>query len=458
MKFTNRYAEMDRLGIRLNESESSFIAIYGRRRLGKSTLVKRVLRDKDIYFMADKSEQANQRKLLSISISVIYPDFDAVTYPNWETLFNAFNLRCEKGTALCLDEFPYLVKSDETLPSVLQKLLDQKTLKFHLILCGSSQQMMFDSILDEKSPLYGRAHELLRLKPISPAYMPDALHISATDAITEYSIWGGVPRYWELREKEKNLEQAIKTLALSPYGVLYDEPTHILRDDMRDIVQASTLLHIIGNGANKISEIAARAEKEASTISAPLQKLVKMHLIEREIPFGESVKSSKHGIYHIADPFMDFHYKFVNTYRSLLELGRIDFVYNIIKNRLPDIVSFHWEKLCRKAVSGQIIDGIPFGAASRWWGKISKNESIEIDVVSESLDHKTLLVGECKWTKGENAEKLLTDLTEKASKLPFTPKYKRIIPVVFLRHRQDGDGNGIVFQPQDVLEMLKEDV
>ncbi len=156
--------------------------------------------------MADKSEQANQRKLLSISISAIYPDFDAVTYPNWETLFNAFNLRCEKGTVLCLDEFPYLVKSDETLPSVLQKLLDQKTLKFHLILCGSSQQMMFDSILDEKSPLYGRAHELLRLKPISPAYMPDALHLSATDAITEYSIWGGVPRYCRL-PLGKNLPQ-----------------------------------------------------------------------------------------------------------------------------------------------------------------------------------------------------------------------------------------------------------
>lgn len=458
MKYTNRHAEMDRIGIRLQESESSFIAIYGRRRLGKSTLIKRVLRENDIYFMADRSEQANQRRLLSISIAQVYPDFDGVSYPTWEALFKAFNLRCEKGSALCLDEFPYLVKADETLPSVLQKILDEKTLNFHLILCGSSQQMMFDSILNENAPLYGRAHEILRLPPISPAYMVDALHLNPEETVAEYAIWGGVPRYWELRERERNLESAIKNLALSPYGVLYDEPTHILRDDMRDIVQASTLLHIIGNGANKISEIAARAEKEASTLSAPLQKLVKMHLIEREIPFGESEKISKHGVYHISDPFMDFHYKFVNTYRSLLELGRSEFVYNIVKERLPNIISYHWEKMCRQAISGQIIEGVPFGLASRWWGKVSKNESMELDVVAESLDKKVLLVGECKWTKSENAEKLFAGLMEKAGKLPFASRYERIIPVLFLKRRVDKSEKDLVYQPADVLKMMKVDV
>ena len=111
---------------------------------------------------------------------------------------------------------------------------------------------------------------------------------------------------------------------------------HILRDDMRDLVQASTLLGIIGNGANRISEIAARAEKNAATLSAPLKRLVTMQLVDREIPFGENPKNSKHGIYHLSDPFISFYYRFISPYRSLLELGRIDYVEEIVKQHFPE--------------------------------------------------------------------------------------------------------------------------
>ena len=380
MKFLDRIEETKILTRALSQKELSFIVVYGRRRLGKSTLLKRVLQKDDIYFMADRSEESTQKRFLAMAIATKYEGFDSVVYPDWESLFRTFNQRCDKGTTLCLDEFPYLV--------------------------SSSQQMMFDIALDAKSPLYGRANEILRLTPISISYLPNALKITAKDAVKEYSVWGGVPRYWELREQYRNFNEALREMALSPYGVLHDEPMHILRDDMRDLVQASTLLGIIGNGANRLSEIAARAEKNAATLSAPLQKLVKMQLIEREIPFGENPKSSKHGIYHLSDPFMNFFYRFINPYRSLLELGRIESVEKIIHQHMA------------------------------------------------SIDKKTLLIGECKWTSSENAERLLEDLKRKTEKLPFASKYQKITYALFLKEKPSKKADCITYLPEDILKII----
>ena len=454
MKFLDRIEETKILTRALSQKELSFIVVYGRRRLGKSTLLKRVLKKDDIYFMADRSEESTQKRFLAMAIATKYEGFDAVVYPDWESLFRTFNQRCDKGTTLCLDEFPYLVKSCEALPSILQKLIDEKSLNFNLIICGSSQQMMFDIALDAKSPLYGRANEILRLTPISISYLPNALKITAKDAVKEYSVWGGVPRYWELREQYRNFNEALREMALSPNGVLHDEPMHILRDDMRDLVQASTLLGIIGNGANRLSEIAARAEKNAATLSAPLQKLTKMQLIEREIPFGENPKSSKHGIYHLSDPFMNFFYRFINPYRSLLELGRIESVEKIIHQHMAEFEGACWERLCRQSVTGNEIDGTIFNVASRWWGNVSKSERIELDVVAESIDKKTLFIGECKWTSSENAERLLEDLKRKTEKLPFASKYQKITYALFLKEKPSKKADCITYQPEDILKII----
>jgi AAA+ ATPase superfamily predicted ATPase len=223
---------------------------------------------------------------------------------------------------------------------------------------------------------------------------------------------------------------------------------------MRDLVQASTLLGIIGNGANRISEIAARAEKNAATLSAPLKRLVTMQLVDREIPFGENPKNSKHGIYHLSDPFISFYYRFISPYRSLLELGRIDYVEEIVQQHFPEFEGFCWERLCRQAVSGQVVGGEMFNVASRWWGNVGKSERIEIDVVAESMDKKTLLVGECKWTNSENAGRLFAHLNEQVQKLPFVHKYKKIVPVLFLKERPRDKTDGIVFLPEDVLKII----
>ena len=162
MKFVDRIDETARLQEVLNRETSTFTVLYGRRRLGKSTLIKRVLSDNDVYFLADRSEEHHQRAMLSKVIAQSFIDFDKFTYPDWEALFLGLNYRTEKRFTLCLDEFPYLVKQAPELPSVLQKLIDEKVLKYNLVICGSSQNMMSGLVLDATAPLYGRADVIMK--------------------------------------------------------------------------------------------------------------------------------------------------------------------------------------------------------------------------------------------------------------------------------------------------------
>ena len=165
MEFVDRIDETARLKEALSREKSTFVVIYGRRRLGKSTLIKRVLIDTDVYFLADRSEGQHQRTLLSNVIAQVFPDFDKLTYPDWESLFRAINYRTESKFTLCLDELPYLVEQSPELPSVLQKLLDEKSLKYNIVVCGSSQNMMYGLFLDSTAPLYGRADVIMKLAP-----------------------------------------------------------------------------------------------------------------------------------------------------------------------------------------------------------------------------------------------------------------------------------------------------
>ena len=293
--FLDRVDSQERLRSALKRENAQFIVIYGRRRIGKSTLIKEILTKKDIYFLSDQTNDANQRFLLAKTIALNIPYFDSVIYPDWESLFRELNAKLTERILLCLDEFPHLVKSSTSIASVIQKLLNERTLKFDLIICGSSQQLMPGYILDKIEPLFGLADEIIKLDPIPVKYIYEALQINAKESVEEYAVWGGIPRYWELRSDYPDRKTAIEKLILDTKGILAEEPQRLLRDDLRETVQTSTILSIIGNGANKISEIAARAGKSATQITEPLSKLRDLGYIRREIPFGENEKNSNSG-------------------------------------------------------------------------------------------------------------------------------------------------------------------
>ena len=457
MKFVDRIDEAARLKDALAREKSSLVVMYGRRRLGKSTLIKRVLSENDVYFLADRSEGQHQRALLAKVIAQVFPDFEKLSYPDWESMFRAVNYRTDKCFTLCLDEFPYLVEQSPELPSVLQKLVDEKQLKYNLVLCGSSQNMMYGLFLDSTAPLYGRADEIMRLTPIRLPYIQEALNLNAMNAIEEYAVWGGVPRYWELRENRISLDDAMWHNILSVNGALYEEPIKLFQDDVKDIVKTSTIMSYIGTGANRLSEIAARCNEPATNLSRPLKKLVDLGFLEKDVPFGIDEKNAKKSLYKIADPFMAFYYKFVVPNRSFIELGRRLPIEQALTTHFSEYVSMQWEKLCRDAVTGNLVNGVVYGQAKRWWGsglnEDTKPEQVEFDVRAESLDKKSLLVGECKWTTQENGNQLTAELLRKANLLPFAKNYT-IVPVLFLKNAPKGDSENVML-PEDVVELMK---
>jgi len=456
MKFVDRIDEATRLKDALAREKSSLVVMYGRRRLGKSTLIKRVLSENDVYFLADRSEGQHQRALLAKVIAQVFPDFEKLSYPDWESMFRAVNYRTDKRFTLCLDEFPYLVEQSPELPSVLQKLVDEKQLKYNLVLCGSSQNMMYGLFLDSTAPLYGRADEIMRLTPIRLPYIQEALNLNAMNAIEEYAVWGGVPRYWELRENRISLDDAMWHNILS-VNALYEEPIKLLQDDVKDIVKTSTIMSYIGTGANRLSEIAARCNEPATNLSRPLKKLVDLGFLEKDVPFGIDEKNAKKSLYKIADPFMAFYYQFVVPNRSFIELGRRLPIEQALTAHFSESVNMQWEKLCRDAVTGNLVNGVVYGKAKRWWGSVfnedKKPEQVEFDVMAESLDKKSLLVGECKWTTGENDKQLTAALLRKANLLPFAKNYT-IVPVLFLKNAPKGDSENVML-PEDVVELMK---
>lgn len=460
MEFVDRKKEFERLQKSLRREKPQFIVVYGRRRIGKSTLIKKVMDFSrgDIYFLADKTSEPSQRQLFSTTIDMTIEGFSAANYPTWESLLLSLNRSVDHRITVCLDEFPYLVKSCPALPSILQKLLDDKKLKFDLIICGSSQQMMQGFVLDSKEPLYGRADEIIKMKPIAPAFVSEALRCDAAQAVREYAVWGGVPRYWELRENYDSLYDAIEHLLLTSEGTLYDEPSKLLYDEMRDTVQASSILSFIGNGANKLSEIAARAEKQATDITPHLSRLRELGFINKEIPFGESEKKSKKGLYHISDPLLRFHYRYVIPYRSLIELGNSQAVLTVFKNAENDYVSRAWEELCRNHISAYGMDGIIYQMASRWWGSYYNEEKqqylpVELDVVAESFDGKHLFIGECKWQEHIDAMEELSRLQTIAKGLPFTKDHE-IHLGLFLKEKPINSEAATIYYPEDIMAII----
>lgn len=463
MNFLDRKDETAELKRVLNPATpAKFVVVYGRRRLGKSTLIKRVLSADDVYYMTSDLVDNVQLEMLQELLAQKYPEIGMAKFSGWEELLLMLNHLTDKQFTLCLDEFPYMVKHSPELPSILQKILDTKTLKYNIIICGSSQRMMQDMILSQSEPLYGRADAILDVRPIPLPYLQEGLNLDAISTIEEYSVWGGVPRYWELREEYASLNDAIRGMVLGPATVLYNEPKKLFLDDMKVTVQSESLMAVIAGGANRLSEIASRMGREATSLSAPLDRLIQMTYIRREIPFGDSPRKSKKGIYRVNDPMMDFYYSFIMPNMSSLARGRKNIVMEEIERDFPGYVSQHWEHLCREAVSGNKMFGHRWGEAGRWWGSVPGEDKgsfreMEFDVMAESTDGKALLVGECKWTNPEIALELHRKLLDNVRRLPFA-KDKEIITVLFLKnHPKDSPEEIKILYPQDIIQTLHGD-
>jgi hypothetical protein len=211
MEFINRQSEIDRIKKLKEADESRLLILYGRRRTGKTRLLQHVKAENDIFYTAGQNEKSLQLKSLANLIGQHVEGFNRVNYPDWESMLVTLNERLDKKITLIIDEFPYLVKNAPELPGVIQKLFDHRDrLSFHLMLCGSSQQMMHNLVIDSSAPLYGRANEIIKLLPLDISAMMQAFKCTPNQAIEEYSVGGGV--YQDTGNYESNKRISKKRL------------------------------------------------------------------------------------------------------------------------------------------------------------------------------------------------------------------------------------------------------
>jgi len=435
-----------------------FSVVYGRRRIGKTRLIQEAVKGSRnaVFFTGDERETPLQIRALASTVASVIPGFDAVEYPGWEPLFDRLVVDHPEDFVLVLDEFPCLAAQDRSLPSLLQKFIDGgKFEAITFIICGSSQRMMQGLVLDAKAPLFGRAEQILKIEALPPGFIGKALGLrSGADMVEAWTVVGGVPRYWELARSFRSVREAASSLILDPQGPLHDEPRRLLLDDTRDVAQAASILTLVGRGAHRLSEIAGRLCKPATSMTRPLSRLVELGILRRETPFGSSPKSSKKSLYKIDDPFLRFWFRLVEPNRSRLSAGVLENASRDILTGLGDLVSAAWEDLARMSVPRLRIAGKTWDVPSRYWGPGTDRKPLEIDVVASSTDGRALLIGEATWGNRKAVAKKAGELLNKSNRFP-TGKKREIVNLLFSREKLPLTREIEILTPSEVMGSLR---
>ena len=314
---------------------------------------------------------------------------------------------------LCLDEFPYLTAVDTSLPSQLQKWLDHSLPRgCLLIVAGSSTRMMNDLFLHRAAPLYGRARKLLQVQPMDYPAFCDAcdLRPGDPDSFEKFACVGGIPKYWEFLEPGQDAVALAESLYFDYAPYMEQEPQRILRDEGVIGLNAVAVLEAVGRGAARPSEIAARLGTAQTNLSRLLQQLLDASILTRELPFGESVRSTKKTLYRISDPTMRFWFRVYSPHQSRWR------TYAATEKRkfIHDHAATVFEDFCRARFPG----------GQRYWER-----NIELDLVApDPNDAKRLFVAEIKWRSLSAGERKNTfrQLESKWSRCTLRARYPRV--------------------------------
>lgn len=439
MLFLNRHAELEALDRAFARRDGALVVVSGRRRVGKTRLLLEWMRRTGgVYFVADETSAALQRRYFAEAISHRLPGFSDVEYRDWRGLFSRLSAEAQRARfrgPVILDELPYLVAASPELPSVLQQWVDHeaRTAKLVVALSGSSQRMMQGLTLDAEAPLFGRAHAILNVEPLEPGWLAKAFpRWKAFDQLTAWTAFGGIPRYWELAQEVRGtVEERIVSLVLDPLGPLHLEPERLLLDES-SAVELRPVLDAIGNGAHRVSEISGRIGKPSTALSRPLERLQGLGLVKREVPFGVPAKDTKRSLYRLTDPFLNLWFRLVAPNRGPLAVATTAQRAAILEQQLPALIGSAFEELARRAVSS-------FGdwqPAGRWW----QGSNPEWDVVSRSRSADAVLVGESKaWRKPATVTAVQAEAHRLAARpLPAELQARRIERFLFVPALADG--------------------
>ena len=423
--FIGRERELATLERLYRKSGFQFPAIYGRRRVGKTTLISRFVEGKPtVFFTAIEGNLPANLRLLSAAIRAFeVPDTDPSSAPVYRDLYEAldvvFRMAASQRLVFVIDEYPYLAKADPSVSSMLQGLIDRyrDSSQLYLILCGSSLSFMREQLLDDKSPLYGRRTAQIELEPFD---FFDALGffpgVPATDALQYYAMAGGVPLYLRQFDPALSLEENVCEVFLRPDSLLYDEPTNLVKQEVQKAAPFNAVIQAIAEGRSQNNEIATAVGIQTSELTYYLKGLRSIGLVSKEMPV---VAGSRRAVYRLSDNLFRFWYRFVLPNRTAIERGMQQRVLRSVQMVLPTFCGPVFEDVCAQWLWRQNADGslpVEFGDLGRWWGNDPQlREEAEIDLVGVD-DGRTVLVGECKW-RNEDVDREVVEMLEHRSKL-----------------------------------------
>lgn len=406
MDFIGRTSELATLNAELKRG-SGFVVIYGRRRVGKTTLIKEFIKDKRaFYFLATTESEAQSMKRFAgvLSRATKNPMLSKVTFTDWLDLFQVVaDDHPDEKKVLVIDEFPYLVKTNPDFPSILQNAWDE-VLKDHnvmLILCGSLISMMKKHALAYDSPLYGRRTAQIRLMPLQFTDVYAVQNLSFEQAVEQYAITGGVPKYMEFFQSDEPLVEQIRRVVLSKNGFLYEEPDFLLNEEVQTPINYFSVLKAISDGNHKLSKIGMTMEQDTSAITPYLKTLIDLGFVIKNVPITEkNPERSRKSLYYVSDNFIRFWFRYVYPFKGELELDNQQIVLDEMgKDFKQKFVAFAYESICRNIFAelcrkGQI-DFAPSRIGSYW--RNDNEGDTEIDVAAVDHQHKRLFLGECKY-------------------------------------------------------------
>ena len=404
--FVGRERELADLNRRYESGQFEFAVIYGRRRVGKTTLINEFIKDKEcILYSATETNSKQNLAELSRSIYAISEDYNnsESSFTNFQAAFETvFKIADNRRIIFVIDEYPYLAGCSKGISSVLQLLIDRyhESSKLFIILCGSSMSFMENQVMGYKSPLYGRRTCQYKIRPFefdeAKRYYSK---FKGEDIATIYGITGGIPLYMSLMNDRLSVEQNIKDNFLTPNAYLYEEPTNLIKQECRDASQYNSIISAIANGASRLSEICTKTDLDTSLATSYINKLIGLGIVKKELPFGAT--NSRKAIYVLEDSMFIFWYKFVQNNTSVINRGFADIAYKKIEPQITGFMGAVFEEICKQYMWQLLIqDRVPieFTDLSRWWGTDPRTRSqTEIDIIGKS-DTDDYLFGECKWT------------------------------------------------------------
>lgn len=416
--FKNRVKELAFLNELYEKGTAKLIVLYGRRRVGKTELLKEFLKKhKGLYILARQESEAEQLKKVSSQIAEYYNDevLKLSPFKNWDALF--IYLSDKPRIPIVIDEFPYIVQSSKRITGLLQDYWDNHFSKKNsfLVLCGSSITMM-EKLLGKKSPIYGRRTEQILLEPLkfddSCLFFPDSMNFK--DKVLNYSILGGMPAYLlEFDFKNSLRENIIENIA-KKNKFLYQDVLFTLREELKEPRNYFSILYSIAKGNSKAGQIVNDTGLDKSFVNKYLSVLIDLQLVERRVPITEKNHArSRNGIYLLRDNFFKFWFKFIFENQEYTEQGKQEKLLD--EKILPDLNGFAGRIFEEIALSEMIrskkYNNYLFG---RWWDKTS-----EADIVGIDKTNKKLLVGEVKFKKLTKTEihEIKGSLKEKAQKI-----------------------------------------